>query len=285
MKADNGGIPSTESTPSKTEAAIRGNKTPQTTGKRIVSYLRSECPTEYNAKTMSSALGLSEGTVRKTLSLLVKDQRSGVMRSQRGFYHYRTDMEALRRVVRGKPIGLHGIKIEGRSLKEGTRVSFEAASHLKDKDENGKWATYSEEWEGRAISFKLHSCGLIEVWLRSSESPLSFGGFDRFRSWLQGRFPLELVDSWKLVQIDLNVDISELQLLGVKHIRIRDFRGAWFSLYQKNEDILRVEGNLAPKELLLSDAVAILRTLVDSPVSPPSIGAESKDREKREASA
>jgi hypothetical protein len=56
-----------------------------------------------------------------------------------------------------------------------------------------------------------------------------------------------------------------MQLQELKGMRVRVFDNAWFHVYQKTEDILRIEVSMVPKNLKFIEACEIIRGLVAIP--------------------
>jgi hypothetical protein len=140
---------------------------------------------------------------------------------------------------------------------------------------------YSNSYEGRSLKATLHDSGFIEIWMNASDESTNLDAmsFERFRIWLSGLIPLEDIGNWLLKQIDINVDLRELNLHEVKHIRLKVFRNAWMSMYRKAEDLLRIEVSMIPKDLSLDEALNIMKTLVTIPTETSYVSGKTEDRD------
>lgn len=243
-------------------STVRGKKTPQPIGSLILDFLRRHSPEEYNAKTIAGALKLNPDTVRKELSRLSKADPPVIVRPHKGFYRATVNVESLRRQIYGKPILMHGFKFEGFCLRTNTKYLFEAISE--------SWKSYRQRsyyrwaWNGRTISVTLHDSGFIELWLQTSDNPITFPEFKDFYSWLSGRVP-DNIDDWFLVQVDTHCDMREFNIKDFRGLRLKVFKNAWFHLYQKTADILRLEVSMVPRELRFREALDIINELVKVP--------------------
>jgi len=239
-----------------------GKDLPQSLGGRILSFLRKEAPEEYNAKTIALLLKANPSSVRKELSRLLKQDPPVIVRAHKGFYRATVNVESLRRQIHGKPVLMHGFKFEGFCLKTNTKYLFEAISE--SFKSYRKRSYYRWAWEGRTVSVTLHDNGFIELWLQTSETPISFPEFQRFHAWLSGRVP-DNIDDWYLVQVDTHCDIREFNVKEFRGMRLKVFKNAWLHLYQKTDDILRLEVSLVPRELRFREALDIINELVKVP--------------------
>lgn len=225
---------------------------------RIIKYLYEIAPDEANGYTISRVLRLNAGTVRKELSRILTRKDSPLVRTHRGFYRHKVELDLLAKIDTCKRIELHGIQFLGVCLSANTGYSLaEAAKH-----KYRKRGTYQEVVEDRKVTITVHSNGTVQVFVNTSGNPMSFPQFDRLQTWVKAK--LDFVDeySWKLPQIGLNVDQRRLNLDGVTSVRLAVFRNAWFQAYQKGEDTVRWETHICP-DLKLDEAVMILRQLVE----------------------
>jgi len=192
---------------------------------------------------------------------LLAEKDAPVISEHRGWYRHKLDMDAIAKISKGKSIELHGIKFEGVCLKVNTAYSLAGQA----KRQYRKRGTYKEMFESRVVTITVHEMGLCEVWINTSEVPMSFHQFDRFQAWTKGL--LDFVDpfTWKITQLGLNVDVKEMNLEGLTSLKLSVFRNAWFQIYQRGEDVVRFEAHMFPN-LHLEEAMTILRQLVETKV-------------------
>jgi hypothetical protein len=165
-------------------------------------------------------------------------------------------MDTIAKISASKRIELHGIKLEG-CLQANTPYSVAEARH-----HYRKRGIHKEMFEDRIVTITIHEMGLAEVWLNTSEHPIGFQQFDRFQAWVKGILNFVEPWSWKVSQLGLNVDVKEMNLEGVSSLKLSVFRNAWFQIYQKGEDAVRIETHMFPN-LQLEEALTILRQLVE----------------------
>jgi len=224
---------------------------------RIVDYLYRIAPDETTPKSIAGVLRLKAGTVRKEMSRILAEKNSPIIVAHRGFYRHKMNIDLMLKLDRLKRIELHGIKLEGFSLSKNT--GYFISSQAKHKYR--KRGIYKEIFENRLVTITVHEMSLVEVWLSTSDKPMTFPQFDRFCTWVKAK--LDFVDemSWKLSEIGLNVDIRQLHLDGATSIKLQVFHRAWLQVYQKGEDTVRWEVHMCP-DLKLEEALYILSTLV-----------------------
>lgn len=251
---------------------------------RIRDYLRSISPESLHAKAISRRLNINYNTVRSYLSRLAKEGE--VKRTLRGLYRAKLDIDTLRKVgaVEDINIRIHGLKVEGRlCVKQGAGYfadadAFRPPGKCTFEDDNRR--TFQAVYEGRVTTFTVHddgrAKGLVEVFLKSSRLPMSISEFMRWEAYLHGVFPNFEVMDFKVIQIGLNCDYKRLRLDGVKSIKLQTFKNAWFQIYEKAEDILRIEGHLVT-EIDLKECLDILSVLVSEPRLKPGKDLESED--------
>ena len=238
---------------------------PHSLGERIVLFLRAKAPDEYNAKMIAAILKLNYSSVRKELSRLLKEEPSEIVREHRGFYRATTDLGIMRRQLLGKPVLFHGIELYGQILNKDTKLFFEAISG--DKKRYRKRTFMNWNFEGRNVSVTYFDSGVIQIWLNTSDEKdaLDYLAWGRFRAFLEGRFPGEFVGDFYLKQVDTHCDMREFQVRDFKGMRLKVFDNAWMHMYQKTQDILRLEVSMVPRELKFSEACEIIKTLVQVP--------------------
>ncbi len=235
---------------------------PLSLGERIRMFLRSKAPEEFNAKLIALAIGAKPSSVRKELTRLLNDAKAQIVREHYGFYHARTDLGILRRIAAGKPVLFHNIQLDGICHGMNTKLLIEARVQCKKRYR--KRGYYDLVFEGRNLSLTLYDSGHIHLALNASMNPLDYLAWSRFRAFLEGLLPSYIGDLY-LTDVDVHTDIREMQLQELKGMRVRVFDNAWFHIYQKTEDILRLEVSMVPKNLKFIEACEIVRGLVAIP--------------------
>jgi hypothetical protein len=225
-------------------------------------FLRSKAPDEFNAKLIALAISAKPASVRKELTRLLKSSRPKITREHHGFYRASTDLGILRRIAAGKPVLFHNIQLDGICHAMNTKLLIEARVQCKKRYR--KRGYYDLAFEGRNLSVTLYDSGHIHLALNASLNPLDYLGWSRFRAFLEGLLPSYIGDL-VLSDVDVHTDIREMQLEQLKGMRVRVFDNAWFHIYQKTEDILRIEVSMVPKNLKFIEACEIIRGLVSIP--------------------
>jgi hypothetical protein len=236
---------------------------PQMLGERILMFLRSKAPEEFNAKLIALAIGAKPSSVRKELTRLLRKTKPGIVREHLGFYRASTDLGILRRIAAGKPILFHNLQIGGICLNKNSKLLIEA--RVPSKKRYRKRDYYNLSFEGRNLSVTAFDSGMIRLELNASMSPLDYLGWSRYRAFLEGL--LGDIGELYLTNVDVHTDIREMQLQELKGMRIRVFDNAWFHIYQKTEDILRIEVSMVPKNLHFTEACQIVNELIAIPTS------------------
>ena len=224
-------------------------------------FLRSKAPEEFNAKMIAFAINAKPASVRKELTRLMKVTPPKIVKEHYGFYRCCTDMGILRRIAAGKPVLFHNIQIGGICRIMNSKLLIEARVACKKRYR--KRGYYTLSFEGRALSITLFDSGMIRLELNASMSPLDYLGWARYRAFLEGL--LGDISDLELTNVDVHTDIREMQLQELKGMRIKVFDNAWFHIYQKTEDILRIEVSTVPKDLKFVEACEIIRGLVAIP--------------------
>lgn len=224
-------------------------------------FLRSKAPDEYNSKMIALALGAKPASVRKELTRLTKAVPPKVVKEHHGFYRACTDLGILRRIAAGKPVLFHNIQLGGICRNMNSKLLIEAKVPCKKRYR--KRGYYNLSFEGRNLSITLFDSGMMRLELNASMSPLDYLGWSRYRAFLEGL--LGDIGDLELTNVDVHTDIREMQLQELKGMRVRVFDNAWFHIYQKTEDILRVEVSMVPKSLKFVEACEIIRGLTAIP--------------------
>jgi hypothetical protein len=225
---------------------------------RILDYLYSLIPEESTPKDIAFVLKLRHHTVTKALSRMLAKENCPIMSDHRGFYSYGKTPDAIRKVLSGKRVELHGIVLNGLCRNENTAHSF-ATTASKTYRKRGY---YKETFNGRIISITVHEMGLIELQCSTSDRPMGYMEFRDFTIWTKAKFDgIVWENDWILMQLGLNIDTHDLRLDGVSSIKLKVFEKAWFQMYQKDKD-LRTEVHLTPK-LPLDRAMRLMEHLVN----------------------
>lgn len=237
---------------------------------RVIGYLEANSPMELTPKTISSRLrGASHEAVKKTIQRELLTSLPRIVLCRKGWYRSALNMDRLRCLETAKHIGLHGIKLEGKCPPGNTGYSFASVSNRKYR----KRGIYSDSFNGRVVTITVHEGGLVEVWLRASKNPLGFDEFDHFCYWVYGMFSGSVLEhSWKLSQLGINVDTHVMDLDGLQRLSLKNWRNAWFQIYQKEKGLLRQEVHIMP-DMKLQDALTIMHGFIkaynDTQYSPP----------------
>ncbi len=238
-----------------------GGKIPrsETAEQKIVRYLHGIAPEEATPKTISRMLRINHGSVKRELSRILARKLAPIVRTRRGWYRHKLDVDVVAKLDRTKRIGLHGIKLEGTCLQANTGYFLAREAERKYR----RRGYHRVVFEDREVKVTVHEKGLVEVWLNASDHPIDFHQFDRFQSWLKGALHFVATWSWTVKQLALNVDTRELALDGISSVKLTVFRNAWFQVYQRGEDVVRFETHMLPS-LGMEEAIMILRQLVET---------------------
>lgn len=171
-----------------------------------------------------------------------------------------------------KPLTLHGIKIVTKQRGGLSSVTLDALrthhNYTLHRHRVNHSVTFDEEWRERKITVTYfertkEGYGYIEVFLRASIKPVTFSEFDAFVGWLEGAFPGININSWVVEQLGINWDTQELRLEGVSALTLRAFKNVWLRMYQKSQDLLRVEAHVNVS-LTLPEVLEVLSRALDS---------------------
>jgi hypothetical protein len=153
--------------------------------------------------------------------------------------------------------------LDGYCLNKKVKLLIEAhAGEAKKRYRKHNW--YDLSFEGRNLSVMLVDSGYTQIVLNASSNPLDYLGWSRFRAYLEGLLPGYIGD-FLLKDVDVHCDMREFQVQEFKGMRLKVFDNAWFHIYQKTEDILRMEISMIPRNLKFTEACEIVRSLVAIP--------------------
>jgi len=249
---------------------------------KILSILLSQMDCQFNASTIDRMLYGGDdykkdkkrvSKIRVELSRLVK--RKKIVRHKRGFYGAKVTPETLH-FLENPPTTLHGIKIECESaIMQQKRIQGISAGDYTNEVKNWLKAMAFEEstnkrfgkvlyWDSRRIRLTVHLSGLIEIFINSSKTPLTYPEFVRLLDYLSGVLdPLTPFDrrEAKLVQVGVAKDYKKLRLEGVSSVKLQKFLRDWSQIYYK-EDIraTRIEHHMTVK-MPLDEALNTLELL------------------------
>lgn len=234
----------------------------------LLSLLQSIAPEEITPKLAAFQLGVSLEAVRKQLQRLF--HRGKIIRSSYGWYRATHTMGSLLR-LEDPEIRLHGLKLEGTVPKGEGASALMSIITQNAKPSSGNRLKTDWTWEGRSINIQVSKSGKLEISMKSSENPLDYVDFEKFISWMDGRFENRLhLLKLHLVQIGINRDFTKVRLNGVQTIFLGQFRNAWGQIYYKRKlGVTRVELHIQPN-LGLADALNILQGM-EHPCKEPSL--------------
>lgn len=226
---------------------------------RIVAYLQRIAPMEASPKVIASEVCLNHNTVKSEMARMLAKSSAPIVRTSRGLYRARLNRDAVRIHPGVKRLGLHGLKIEGRCTQGSTGYCLLGPP----TNEGRKRKTYQRLFRGRLVTITVHDGGLVEVFVKTDESPIYFDEFDCFVAWMEGL--LEWVDqkSWQLRQYGVCADILGMRLDGIRSLRLSAFRNAWFQVYQKGDDLVRFETH-AVTDITLTEVLTVIKQMAES---------------------
>lgn len=262
-------------------------------------YLQKNAYHEYNAKTLSRVLKISENKIKVYLNRL--HNKGIILRTTKGMYKAYADLNVLRnQQLTNPPTLLHGILLECSLLPKVTKrvqgtppKQVFVTSDIKNwlhahgfgfRDDNHSFFRFVW-WEGRKITVSFFMSGKVEIYISSSKNPLDYPSFELLLSFLDGFFedvaPFKDRRVVKLKEVGLAKDFKELRLEGVKSVSLRAFKNAWARIYFKDDqNLTRVEHHLV-LEMSLDDALRSLSVLT-TPVNYEEKILKSSVDEKRD---
>jgi len=231
---------------------------------RVAAYLEAHAPMEFTPKFISLKLrGLSHEAVKKAIQRELKDPRSRIVKTRAGWYRYAHSIDTFKGVSGAKRLGIHGIQVTGICPSEDTRYFLWQNATIKIKG----MGEYSMEFNGRPCTIRVYrNSPTVIAWLKATKNPLDFEEFDKWVYFLYGWASGKVVEtSWKVTEWGWNVDFVNMDMTksGFKTLTLHAFRNAWFRMYQKKADLLRVEAHITPRDVSLQDALRIFTQMMD----------------------
>jgi hypothetical protein len=231
---------------------------------RVSAFLEAHAPEEFSPKFISLKLkGVSHEAVKKAIQRELKDPRSRIVRAREGWYRYAHSIDTFKEVSGAKRLGIHGIQIKGVCPSKDTRSFLWQNAGLKIKS----MGEYSMEFNARPVTVRVwQNSPTVLVWLKATKNPLDFEEFNQFCYFLYGWASGKVSEtSWTVTEWGWNVDFVDMDMTksGFKVLTLHAFRNAWFRMYQKKADLLRIEAHLTPKDASLQDVLRIFTQMMD----------------------
>jgi hypothetical protein len=224
---------------------------------RVVAFFEANAPNEFQPKFVSLKLKAPYEAVKKCIQREVDNPKSKLVRTREGWYRVARTPEQLASVSGAKRLGIHGIQIQGKCPDEGIRYYLHQNSPFKDNN-HGK---YSFEFNGRPVTVDVYRRSpTVVVWLKATKNPLDFQEFNQFAYWLFGWAQGKIFEhTWLVKMWGWSMDFVNMNMTksGYKQMTLQAFRNAWFQMYQKQTDLLRVEVHITPRDLVLQDVMRI----------------------------
>lgn len=271
---------------------------------RILSVLEKDPRNDFNAPTIDRIL-CGEKNYRKSerkeeihkirteLRRMVK--RGFIRNEKKGFYSLRITTKNIH-MLENPPILVHGLKIETkikyRATKSIESITDECNNLFKENEREelmgwlksqkfqnitkGRWVK-RKLWEGHVVTITVHpSCGLIEIWVQSTDNPLTFVDLMNLVNHLKGFFSvISDFEPAMVRQIGLNKDFKELRVTGMSSMSLHAFMNAFSQIYNKERiGVMRVETHWVGS-ISFQDALLMLASISLPPV-------EKKEDESRD---
>lgn len=252
---------------------------------RIVHFFRSNPHRAWAPKHLADHIGAPGSTIRTALGRLIQS-RDGtpapLLRVEPGIYRLARSLPEM--MVREEPsFGLHaiGITFTTRSVRGWAPPPAPNANAgnfglLRPQDgwskqpETGQWRL-ERTWSGRTMRLQVSpSSGHVGVTLKATNPAdnLDRDLFGEFVGFLHGYMIAQGIpwsnDTAYLERMEFNWDFRHFRLVGLSGISLKLWRNSWAQIYQKAEDVLRVEVRyeaMGDDSVSLWEAVDIVRTL------------------------
>lgn len=133
---------------------------------------------------------------------------------------------------------------------------------------DGGYLEYVTEWNRRLVRVKWYgSKRTLDIRIAASVTPIHFGEFGELVGWLTHLcHPVDPLTHLNLTQVSGNVDFPRWRLDGLKSFRLQLFYNAWYSIYHSERKGLRVEVEIAPRDLLFKEALELITEMVPAAV-------------------
>ena len=195
--------------------------------------------------------------IRSELSRLLS--REKIVKHRRGYYSLKITPATLK-YLENPPITVHGLKLECRAKQtlQKTILRITANNNKTYTKEMLNWfkaMSFKEStkyrwfrripWEGRGLNITIHLNGLIEIWVKSSELPLSYPDMVRFCSYINGFLSTLKPEDIMVRQIGVAKDFQSLRMDGISSITLHKFMNDWSKIYYKETiGAVRIERHL-----------------------------------------
>lgn len=250
-------------------------------GAKILSIINSNPRMKYNARSIDQVLqGKYDYVVdqkridRITTTLLRMADRGKIRRIRRGFYQAKASLETLS-IIETPETLLHGIKIEIKEIlgiSSDSNILADWCKGHRFREVKNKAGTSMRRWckavlwRDRWMTVTVHEKGLVEIFMKAGDNPLSFPLFVAWCDWLDGFFqPLMYQrENAFVVQVGIGKDFEEVHLDGLTCIRLHKFRNDWASIYEREDGRVRFEHHLK-LDIRLDEAINML-DIITTPV-------------------
>lgn len=231
---------------------------------RILNLLDQHPDQEFNAKTIARKLRENYSSVRKELRRMVS--LNLIDNPHYGFYRSKNVILSSKGTVYPTP-EIHGIKLEYRgdchTFKTGSFLATMFARYtLRRHPVNHSIIINAYpyiEGEHRDISITIHD-NLLEIWVKTSDKPLTPQGLMELSAWIQGKFNLD-PSQFKVIQYGMNYDFPGIKLDGVQSLTLKQFSNALIRIYQHGKGV-RYEIHKSDKyenAITMEQAISILK--------------------------
>lgn len=230
----------------------------------IMKFLIENKPRKFSAKEVSFALKKDYNNVRVTMNRLRAKRQ--ITKPTRGYFCALLTIED---ILRGeKPaLSLHGIKIKGKiPIKENLPLWRQGLPKLlqwesKKGAHNEYWQCSNLAFMGRQVIIQVFDNLTILISLSSSKNPINPSELTEFSGWLDGILlgQTVLMDLY-VVQCGLGYDFFDFRMDGMTAMRWKAFKNAYFELYQKTPDQMRLAMHINTT-VTLQDACIMLNAM------------------------
>lgn len=198
--------------------------------------------------------------IQKITTELNRSLRRGkIVKHSRGYFSLKITPATLK-FLENPPITVHGLKLECRAkqILQKTILRITANNNKIYTKEMLDWfkaMSFKEStkyrwfkripWEGRGLEVTVHLNGLIEIWVKSSELPLSYPDMVRLCSYLNGFLSTLKPEDIMVRQIGVAKDFQSLRMDGISSITLHKFMNDWSKIYYKETiGAVRIERHL-----------------------------------------